>query len=253
MIERPRLTRLLAESESRVLLLTAPAGYGKTTLAKEWVRLREDETAWYQVTEASADAAALALDLAASISVVIPGIGDQLRARLKAASDPAGQSAQLAADLAGDLCDWPSNAWLVIDDYHLLVGNSPAENFIDVLIADTSIRVLIATRKRPSWVSARSLLYGEVIEFGRNVLAMTPDEAAETLAGAHENMPGLVALAEGWPAVIGLAAFLRGPLPAADNELPETLHDYFAEELYHGLADDLRWPLSQLALARTLD
>ena len=253
MIERPRLTRLLAESESRVLLLTAPAGYGKTTLAKEWVRLREEEPAWYQVTEASADAAALALDLAASISVVIPRAGDQLRARLKAAADPAGQSEQLAADLAGDLADWPSDAWLVIDDYHLLVGNRPAENFIEVLIAATSLRVLIATRKRPSWVSARSLLYGEVIEFGRNVLAMTPDEAAETLAGAHESMPGLVALAEGWPAVIGLAAFLRGPLPSADNELPETLHDYFAEELYHALADDLRWPLSQLALAQTLD
>jgi ATP/maltotriose-dependent transcriptional regulator MalT len=46
MIERPRLTRLLAESESRVLLLTAPAGYGKTTLAKEWVRLREEAPAW---------------------------------------------------------------------------------------------------------------------------------------------------------------------------------------------------------------
>ena len=39
-IKRPRLTKLLDESEARVILLVAPAGYGKTTLAREWVRER---------------------------------------------------------------------------------------------------------------------------------------------------------------------------------------------------------------------
>jgi LuxR family maltose regulon positive regulatory protein len=252
-IERPRLTRLLAESPSRILLLTAPAGYGKTTLSKEWLASSGREHGWCQMTDASSDAAALALDLATAAAVVVPGAGNQLRARLKTSPDPAADSELLARDLAGDLADWPDGAWLVIDDYHVLAGNEPAERFIEILVAATSVRFLIATRKRPSWASARRLLYGEVTEFGRNVLAMTPGEAAEALSGTHEEMPGLVALAEGWPAVIGLAASLRGPLRTSNSEVPETLHEYFAEELYHGLSEDLRWQLSQLALAPTLD
>lgn len=252
-IERPRLTRLLAETQSGVLLLTAPAGYGKTTLAKEWLATSGCLHGWYQVTDASSDAAALALDLATAAAVVVPGAGSQLRARLKTSPDPAADSELLARDLAGDLTEWPEGAWLVIDDYHLLAENEPAERFIEILVAATSLRFLIATRKRPSWVSAKRLLYGEVSEFGRNVLAMTPDEAAEALFGTHEEMPGLVALAEGWPAVIGLAASLRGPLRTGNSEVPETLHEYFAEELYQGLSEDLRWQLSQLALAPTFD
>jgi ATP/maltotriose-dependent transcriptional regulator MalT len=208
---------------------------------------------WYQVTDASSDAAALALDLATAASVVVPGAGTQLRARLKTSPDPAADSELLAHDLAEDLGDWPDGAWLVVDDYQLLAGNEAAERFIEILVAATSVRFLIPTRKRPSWVSAKRLLYGDITEFGRNVLAMTPGEAAEALSGAHEEMPGLVALAEGWPAVIGLAAFLRRPLRTSNTEVPETLHEYFAEELYQGLSEDIRWPLAQLALAPTLD
>ena len=66
-------------------------------------------------------------------------------------------------------------------------------------------------------------------------------------------MPGLVALAEGWPAVIGLAALLPSALPSEGSEVPETLHEYFAEELYHGLSEELRWNLSQLSLAPSVD
>src|SRR4029079_5661610 len=77
-IERPRLTRLLTESESRVMLLVAPAGYGKTTLARQW--LRDRRHAWYQATPASSDVAALALGLAATGESVLPGIGGNLRA-----------------------------------------------------------------------------------------------------------------------------------------------------------------------------
>jgi ATP/maltotriose-dependent transcriptional regulator MalT len=82
---------------------------------------------------------------------------------------------------------------------------------------------------------------------------MTHSEAAQTLSQTRGVMPGLVALAEGWPAVIGLAALLPSPLPSGESEVPETLHEYFAEELYHGLSEELRWNLSQLSLASSLD
>src|SRR5690348_4431727 len=60
-IERPRLTKILDESNARLILLVAPAGYGKTTLARQW--LRDKPHVWYQATPASADPVALATRL----------------------------------------------------------------------------------------------------------------------------------------------------------------------------------------------
>jgi LuxR family maltose regulon positive regulatory protein len=252
-VQRPRLTRLLAETESRVILLVAPAGYGKTTLAREWLADQESEHVWYQASDTSSDSAALALGLAAAVAAVIPDSGNQLRARLKTSQNPAAQAESLAHDLANDLSDWPGHIWFVIDDYHLIAETAEAERFVRGLVEGTPARFLIASRRRPSWVSARKLLYGEVSEFGRHVLAMTPGEAAEALSNRHEEMTGLVALAEGWPAVIGLAALLPDAFVSRQRDVPETLHEFFAEELYQGLSDDTKWGLMQLALAPSVD
>src|SRR5437763_14913229 len=76
-IERPRLTRLLTESESRVLLLVAPAGYGKTTLARQW--LGAENHTWSRATRASSAVAALALGLADAATAVRPGPRNKVR------------------------------------------------------------------------------------------------------------------------------------------------------------------------------
>src|SRR2546430_6905723 len=59
-IKRPRLTKLLDESEARIILLCAPAGYGKTTLAREWVETRSEPVAWYRGGMEMLDPAAFA-------------------------------------------------------------------------------------------------------------------------------------------------------------------------------------------------
>jgi LuxR family maltose regulon positive regulatory protein len=252
-IERPRLTRLLTESESRVMLLVAPAGYGKTTLARQWLDQSGQEHAWYQATPSSSDVAALALGLATIAGRVIAGIEEQLRARLKTISDVSAQAQSLAGDLATGLASWPESVRLVIDDYQFVGESEAAEEFVATLVGETSVPLLIASRGRPSWVTAKNLLYGDVTEFGRNVLAMTHDEAAQALAETQGESRGLVALAEGWPAVIGLAALLPSPLQESASEVPETLHEYFAEELYHAVDADLRWHVAQLAIATVID
>jgi LuxR family maltose regulon positive regulatory protein len=252
-VERPRLTRLLAETESRVILLVAPAGYGKTTLAREWFATQQLQHVWYQATDRSSDVAGLALDLATAAETVVANTDSQLRARLKASKDPSAQVDLLARDVAGDLATWPEDVWFVIDDYHLIAETTEAERLVKGLVEGTSGRFLIASRTRPSWVTARKLLYGEIAEFGRHVLAMTPDEAAKALSNRHREMTGLVALAEGWPAVIGLAALLPGGSFSGDTDIPETLHEYFAEELYQGLSREAKWALIQIAMAPSID
>src|SRR6266550_2174905 len=92
-IERPRLTRLLDQTQARVIMLVAAAGYGKTTLARQW--LKDKAHAWYSTTSASSDVAALVLGLARALS----DPGDQkfnlLRERLRATREPAQEVAQL--------------------------------------------------------------------------------------------------------------------------------------------------------------
>ena len=250
-IERPRLTRLLSESESRVMLLVAPAGYGKTTLARQW--LRDRKHAWYQATPASSDVAALAVGLARAAESVVQGIADPLLAQINSTRDPEGATDVVAAQLASLLSAWPANARFVIDDYHVLRDSQSAEKLIEELVMATSVPFLIASRDRPPWVTAKKLLYGEVRELGRTALAMSHDEAAAALAHTHDEMPGLVSLAEGWPAVIGLAALITEPMQPNEHEIPETLHEFFAEELYQELDDDLKWALTRLALAPSID
>jgi LuxR family maltose regulon positive regulatory protein len=249
-IERPRLTRLLTESESRVMLLVAPAGYGKTTLARQW--LADRKHAWYQATSASTDVAALALGLASGASNVVPDPGESLRARLKTVGDAASEARSLATDLSQGLDEWPTDVRFVIDDYHLLAENEAAEAFIESLVAETPATFLIISRSRPTWVTAKDLLYGDVVELGRNVLAMTHAEAAEALAKSHEQIPGLVTLAEGWPAVIGLAALVPYALPDDTSAIPETLHEFFAEELYDAVDPATRAAAVELSVAPTI-
>ena len=72
-IERPRLIERLAEGGgARVSVLAAPAGYGKTTLARQWSQRQEGPVAWYRTTHASGDIALLAVQLDELLAAVAP-------------------------------------------------------------------------------------------------------------------------------------------------------------------------------------
>jgi LuxR family maltose regulon positive regulatory protein len=77
-IERPRLLRLLEESPARVKMLVAPAGYGKTTLARQWPAGRSGAVMSVTVTPAAADVAVLFSDLCRALGRAAPGRDDRL-------------------------------------------------------------------------------------------------------------------------------------------------------------------------------
>ena len=114
-------------------MLVAPAGYGKTTLARQW--LEGKTVAWYTGTSASVDVAALAAGLKEAGAEVVPGAGDALIDRIRVTGKPEDEAELLAGMLADDLADWPPGAWLVFDDYHTIAGTRPAERFVEALLA----------------------------------------------------------------------------------------------------------------------
>jgi ATP/maltotriose-dependent transcriptional regulator MalT len=249
-IKRPRLTRLLDNANARALMLIAPAGFGKTTLAREWAAERPH--VWYQGTTATADVAALLADLSKAISEMIPEAGVGAVNRMRAAGTPEDDVDILADLFAQDLADWPDDTWLVFDDYHFAMEAKAPERLIDLLLRKTEVRLVITSRKRPTWATARRLLYGELYELGKTDMAMDHDEAAEVLSHRkHAPAAGLVALAEGWPAVIGLAA-LTDEFDLPEGDLPDALYDYFAEELFQAAEPSVQEGLCRLALAPSL-
>jgi LuxR family maltose regulon positive regulatory protein len=251
-IKRPRLTRLLDETKARCILLIAPAGYGKTTLAQEWFDTDEREGAWYRANRGGAgDLSALAAGLATATSELVPGAGARLMERLRAAAAPADVDA--AADLLiDDLALWPEHAWVIIDDYQRLCEFPPSERLVERLVLETDFQLLLTSRVRPSWLTARQLLYGHAYEVGQHSLAMTQDEVEQLIPAEGHDVSGLLALADGWPAVIGLAVHSEDFSSLDGMRMPSELYEYFAEELYRAADDQLRFDLKKLAIAPDL-
>ncbi len=252
-IERPRLFALLDESTNRVRMLVAPAGYGKTTLAEQWVARDGRRGAWFRARSSSTDVAALALGVARAAAELVPGCDERLREHLRAVPNPGEHVEVLAEILAEELAGWAPTDWLVLDDYHEVVGAQDAEQFVDQLVAFSPIQLMIASRQRPGWVNGRRILYGDVLELNQTVLAMDTAEAAALLEGrSAASASGLVALANGWPAVIALASVTDVEIDG-DAEVPDALYRFFAEEIFEALGEDVRAGLATLAVAPVLD
>jgi LuxR family transcriptional regulator, maltose regulon positive regulatory protein len=243
-IERPRLIKLLDETDARTILLLAPAGYGKTTLARQWAKTLNGAI-WVTLTAAHTDVAWLATQIAEAVDgkdgAASRAIGEHIRAR----ANPQRASRELGAVLAARL-GRVDTQWVILDDYHEVTPSFEAEELIATLERDGGARILIASRIRPQWASGRRFVYGEVLEVGRATLAMTETEAKEVLGEKRSGL-SLSEQAAGWPAVIGLAAAADTTVVPHET-VPEALHRYLAEELFNRASLELREALLTVAL-----
>ena len=87
-IKRPRLTKLLDTAETRIILLIAPAGYGKTTLAREWTTQRGRRGLWYRARVGASDVAAVARALSAALAPLSAMVERSTRELLAALNTP---------------------------------------------------------------------------------------------------------------------------------------------------------------------
>ena len=240
-VPRVRLTRLLDAADAQTLVLHAPAGYGKTSLAVEWLRQRND-VAWFTARPDSGDIGAAVLGVALAASRLVPAAADRVQQRLSVVEEPAQAARTFAEILAEDLADWPQGGILAIDDYQHLAESEAAESLINwLLVLRPTLRLLVATRRRPSWATSHRLLAGEIVELGKRALSMTNDEVAAVLGdGDQRELRELLDKAEGWPAVIGLAALSPAPDLDAAPRIADDLFRYFAEEVLRSMGPEER-------------
>lgn len=250
-IERPRLTALLDGADSRLILLIGPAGYGKTTLAREWTAQRRRQGLWYRARFGASDVAITARNISQALTPLSPTIARSIRELLSALRTPEDEPDAIADLLLEELGEWPPDAWFVIDEYELIAAHPGPARIVERLVADSGANVLITSRDRPTWVRPRDLLYGDAFEVRAAALSMTLEEASQVLENARPAAAGLVALADGWPAVIGLAALLpREVNPTSDAQ--SAIFDYVAQELFDELAPDVQRHLVLLSVPATL-
>ena len=240
-IKRPRLTKLLDDAGARVMLLLAPAGYGKTTLAREWTE-EQDRVGWYAGGPAMIDVAGLSV----GIAEVLGSMGERPRPdmieRVRILAARGHDARGLAKAVSGGA---PGEGWLlIVDDYHHALDSEDAEAFFEELVSLTEFRLLITSRERPGWLQARKVVYGEAAIVEMDALAFTDEEARAVLGDARD---GIVAEARGWPAVIGLAA-MRGSGDVASGLPPDDLYRFFAEDLFRSASPELREAMFRLAL-----
>jgi ATP/maltotriose-dependent transcriptional regulator MalT len=246
-IERPRLTRLLDEASARVIMLVAPAGYGKTTLARQWLASRPH--VWLQASEWSSDVVALAVQLAKTLGAVGGAGSERLIGRIRTMRDSPQELRAIAELQAQEVQPWPDDTWLAIDDYEHIARANAAEEYVRQLLDTLGMRLLVASRVSPSWATPRALLYGEINGVDRADLAMRRTETRSVLRAVPEaSVSQIFELAEGWPALIGLASLTEVDARGA-SDVSGPIFDYFAEELYHRASKRLQAALPQLALA----
>jgi LuxR family maltose regulon positive regulatory protein len=253
-IKRPRLTKLLDDSGARLILLVAPAGYGKTTLARQWLAAYQRPVAWYRAAPASADVAALATGLAAEIDAAVADSETSSSERMTSLAAVQQRPDVLARALCLSRETWPKRLVVAIDDYHQISGSEAAEAFVGELVTLLSATFVITTRTRPAWCTPRQAVYGEAFEVGTPELAMTDSETRQVFeVSSHRRLrASTLETARGWPVVIGLAA-RSGRTDFPSKALPRNLYEFLAEDLMRATTPETQRALTVLALTGTND
>lgn len=253
-IERPRLIALLEEGGgSRVSVFAAPAGYGKTTLARQWSERQTGPVVWHRTTRASGDIALLAVQLDELLASVAPELPREPGKVASIASvNPSPKP--LGRAIVRTFEPLTQDVLLVVDEWE--AAQTPeAEELLSMLVDGLDIRFVITTRERPDWFAPRLEVYGEGLEIGADELTMTDDEAAEVLAsgGAKAGRARVMRTAAGWPAVLGLAA-MSGEIDFSAGELMSgKLYEFLASELLAAAQPETQEALMLLAVASVVD
>ncbi len=267
-IERPRLLRQVLESpEADLILLVAPAGYGKTTLAGQLIDRRNAASrAWLHLDRRDTTTARFLRYFCAALSTVVPalkGIGP-----LSDEEVSAGAIQTVIEDIGLAFEQHRgSQGWVVLDNWECVDGNEEIAVIPPAVAAACGgrLRLIITSRVTPSFKIRRQQARGRIIRIDAADLAFNLPECQEAM---NRRLGGNLPETEieqfwkrtsGWCVSVGLlskAASSIGRIPkAADDASPDpgdAMEGYVREELYDNLPGDLAEFLSRTSLFEVL-
>ena len=261
-IRRERLTDRLANAgDTSVTLVSAPAGFGKTTLLAEWLGTpHADEasaTAWLALDHSDSDPAVFWTYVIASIQRAAPHVGGAASAALHTAQP----LMSVVAALVNDLLESAGRIVVVLDDYHVIQSTEVHESVAYLIDhAPPSLHLVIASRSDPPFPLARLRARMQLVEIRAGDLRFTHGESAAYLNGtmglqlAERDVDLLGARTEGWIAALQLAALSLQGRADVDRFIANFtgddrfVVDYLVEEVLDRQPDDVRRFLLQTAV-----
>jgi len=212
LVSRPHLIQKINTSLlCKLTLISAPAGFGKTTLVSDWVAGCRSAVAWLSIDDGDNDPARFFTYLIASLQTINEAIGKGLLVTLQSPQPPPPE--MILTSLLNEITTFPDNFVLVLDDYHV-IDSKAIDSAIVFLIEHLppQMHLIIATREDPHLPLARFRARGQLVELRAADLRFTPAEATDFLnqvAGLNlteENIAALETRTEGWIAGLQLAA-----------------------------------------------
>lgn len=269
-LHRPRLrpnlvarTRLIdrlndgLRENRKLTLLTAPAGFGKTTLVAEWLTRLDRPFAWICLDEGDNDPVRFLSVVVAALQTVDESIGRSVHSVLQrgqltsnasglAQDDDTPSTISLITVLINDLIKAPKPLVLALDDYHL-ISQAPVHQAVQFLLEHQppDLHLVVLTREDPPFALPRIRVRTELTEVRERDLRFTEAEAAAFLTGtmgldlSPEAIAALEARTEGWIAGLQMVALsLEGQDAAGVADRIATFSgthhyviDYLAEEV----------------------
>lgn len=213
-VSRPRLSERLSvglATGCKLTLISAPAGFGKTTLVSEWVSCCGRPAAWLSLDVGDKDPVRFILYLITALQTIKAGIGEGLLAALQSPQPPTSETC--LTSLLNEISAISNHFILVLDDYHL-VEAQPVDHMVAFLIEHIPLpmHLVIATREDPSLPIPRLRVRGQLNELRAADLRFTSSEAVEFLNRvtelnlSAEDITALETCTEGWIAGLQMAA-----------------------------------------------
>lgn len=265
-VPRTRLhTRLGDIDLPALVLVSAPAGFGKTTLLTDWLGATAgtaSKAAWVSLDRRDSDPSLFWSYLIAALSRIVPAAGSQASQVLRSSPVPL---ESVVASLVNDLARLDDELVLVLDDYHLVESLEVHESMrFLVEHLPRQFHLVVASRADPPWPLGGLRARGELLEIRAADLRFTAEETAAYFSAtsglelSSSDVEALAARTEGWIAALQLAALsLQGREDpsafvaqfAGDDRF---VVDYLADEVLEHQPDEVRRFLMETSILSRL-